>query len=345
MSGAELRIIAEDSGDPVWILAFAKGEDVHSVGTELLYEDIWLNETLRSIFHPDKWTLQDCKDEVVLEIDKGGGKVKKIGPCAYYAYKDNGELAHHKCDCPMHKERRDHNKATNFLLAYGGGAPTLAKRIKQPLKVAKHLMALHEEKNPKIWAYLKKSGEKAGREFKAFDLYGRRRLLPEPTYERATENCKEYNEQKLRLSEADIAMNINAFILAKGRKPTADEKFELTHRKPTASEIGQSYYQMSNSIERQGKNMRIQGTNASIAKIAMGCGYDPDGKPFLWHTLPLYRAKLIKFVHDELVVQCPKQYSKQVAALIGDAFKRAAAIKMKQVIMEFDYNIAAYWSK
>ena len=102
---------------------------------------------------------------------------------------------------------------------------------------------------------------------------------------------------------------------------------------------------MTNGITRQGKNMRIQGTNATIAKIAMGSGYCPDGKPFLWHTLPLYKAKLIKFVHDELVVQCPKRYGKQVAELIGDAFKRAAAIKMKRVIMEFDYAIETYWKK
>jgi DNA polymerase I-like protein with 3'-5' exonuclease and polymerase domains len=102
---------------------------------------------------------------------------------------------------------------------------------------------------------------------------------------------------------------------------------------------------MSNSIERQGKNMRIQGTNASIAKVAMGAGYDEEGKPFLWHTLPQFRARLIKFVHDELVVQCPKQYGQQVADLIGDAFKRAAALRMKKVIMEFDYNIKPYWSK
>jgi DNA polymerase I-like protein with 3'-5' exonuclease and polymerase domains len=99
------------------------------------------------------------------------------------------------------------------------------------------------------------------------------------------------------------------------------------------------------AIERQGKNHRIQGTNATIAKIAMGCGYDSDGKPFLWHTLKQYDAKLVKFVHDELVVMCPKEHGQAVADLIGDAFKRAAAMLMKKVTMEFEYNIDRYWSK
>ena len=39
MSGAELRIIAELADDPLWCGAFNRGEDVHSVGTEVLFED------------------------------------------------------------------------------------------------------------------------------------------------------------------------------------------------------------------------------------------------------------------------------------------------------------------
>ena len=324
MSGAELRIIAEDSGDPQWIGAFERGEDLHSAGTELLYEEEWHKEAL-----------QYCK-YYILHDEKSLAKYPKA---------KQGDPKKEKCKCPGHKVRRDDTKACNFLLAYGGGPATLAANIKKPLKVAKQLMALHELKNPGIWKYLEESGKKAAREFKAFDLYGRRRILPQPTHERALENCKEWNEKDLRLPDEDKERNLNAFILAKNRKPTKDEEFELTHRTPNAKEISKSYWQMSNSIERQGKNMRIQGTNASISKIAMGAGYDPEGKPFLWHTLPKYRARLIKFVHDELVVSCPKQYGQQVAALIGDAFKRAAAIRMHSVVMEFDFFIGPYWSK
>lgn len=324
MSGAELRIIADDSGDEQWVGAFNRGEDLHSSGTELLYEKEWHNDAL-----------PDCLYYVAHDEES----VKKF-PAAKI-----GEPKKEKCKCPLHKERRDDTKACNFLLAYGGGPGTLAANIKKPLKVVKELMALHELKNPGVWDYLKKSGEKAAREYKAFDMFGRRRLLPEPTYERALENCKEWNEKELRLPEEDCEKNIYTFTTVKGRKPTQIELFELTHRQPTANEIGRSRFQLMGRITRQGKNHRIQSTNATIAKIAMGSGFDPDGKPFLWHTLPQYRAKLIKFVHDELVVQCPKRYAQQVADLIGDAFRRAAAIKMKKVVMEFDYNIASYWKK
>ena len=38
-------------------------------------------------------------------------------------------------------------------------------------------------------------------------------------------------------------------------------------------------------------------------------------------------------VHDEIVVNCPKRYGKNVAELIADAFKRAAAEVMHKVEM------------
>ena len=199
MSGAELRIIAEDSGDDFWISAFERGEDLHSVGTELLFPDEWQKEAL-----PD---------------------------CAYYALHTAETVAKYpkatlgsprrqKCECPLHKIRRNDNKSTNFLLAYGGGPGKLAKEIKKTFKSAKELMALHKQKNPKIWWYLDKSGKDAAKDHKAFDLFGRRRILPEPTRERALENCREYREADLRLDAAEAEKNIQTFMTVKGKSLT-----------------------------------------------------------------------------------------------------------------------------
>lgn len=324
MSGAELRIIAELADDPVWIGAFDRGEDVHSVGTELLYEEKW--------------------------------PVLALPGCAYYALHTAesvarrpkakiGEPQRQKCKCAEHKELRDENKSTNFLLAYGGGPFTLAARIKKTKEQARVLMDLHRQKNPRIWAYLEESGQRAQILKKAFDMFGRRRLFPEPTHERARLKAMEDREEQLRHEPEVTKKNIETFTALHNRKPTKDELWLLGHRLPTQQEIHNAFMALHSSIERQGKNHSIQGTNATIAKIAMGAGHDNEGKPFLWHTLPQYRARLVKFVHDELVVQCPKRFSKQVVDLIGDAFRRAAAMKMKKVVMEFDANVATYWKK
>jgi DNA polymerase I-like protein with 3'-5' exonuclease and polymerase domains len=339
MSGAELRIIAELANDPVWVEAFARKEDVHSVGTEIMYEEEWPAEQLVG---------EPIKNKKTGEMVPYFCEYYKLHTAETVAKNEKatiGEPMRQKCECPLHKERRDENKSTNFLLAYGGGPHTLAKRIKKKLEKAQELMALHASKFPRIWAYLDKSGKEARMKMRSFDMFGRRRLFPDPTWERAKEKFKSDEEEKLRLPKEETDPKLEMFETYHNRKPDADELYTLTHREPTSKEIGKTLGGMQGSIERQGKNHAIQGTNASIIKLAAGCGFDAEGKPYLWHVFPLFRALVLKMVHDELVVQSPKHKAKAVAALIGDAFARAAATKMKLVRMEFDYNIETYWSK
>lgn len=347
MSGAELRIIAELADDPIWCGAFARDEDVHSVGTEVLHEENWVDKTIKSLLKPLGWTLKDAKEEVVQVIPakRPGDKDKIIRPCAYYALKDNGEPARLKCDCPEHKELRNDNKSTNFLLAYGGGPHTLAKAIKKSVEKAKELMALHASKFPRIWAYLDMSGKNARMRKRSFDMFGRRRLFPDPTFARAKERVREDKEEELRIDPVEAANKLKLFEQYHGRKPDDAEEFTLTHSEPSDRDVSQMMARMAGTIERQGKNHAIQGTNATIIKLAGGCGYDKDGRPYLWHILPLLRAIVIKMVHDELVFQCPKHKASAVVVEVKSAFKRAAAVKMKKVVMESDANVAACWKK
>jgi hypothetical protein len=92
MAGAELRIMAEMSGERVWLEAFAKGWDVHSVGAEMLYGDRWKSATVH-----EPYTV--VKDGETITIPK----------CAYY-YEKNGK-DHDKCKCPEHESLRSGVKA------------------------------------------------------------------------------------------------------------------------------------------------------------------------------------------------------------------------------------------
>lgn len=314
MSGAELRILAELADEEVWLDAFNRGEDVHSVCVELMNGGIW-----KQIKQPD---------------------------CAYYALTPDGEFQRFKCECEAHKLMRTDYKEVNFGLPYGMGPGGLGKKIGLPMEEASILMSLHSRTFPKVSDYLLQSGHISRIMMKSFDMFGRRRLFPVPVSDVILRRAMVQKEQKLRLPELQAEANIAAFRLNHGgRKPTPAEKWQLIHRQPTPRELEQAKMGMYGSIERQGKNHAIQGTNASIAKVAMGCGHSADGKPYLWHTLRQFKARLVKFVHDELVVQCPKRYGEEVAALIGDAFKRAGEEVLSKVTMNFEYAIATHWVK
>lgn len=341
MSGAELRIIAELAQAKSWIIAFAKDQDVHSVSTEILYPIVWPTLACKG---GEKWFDPEKKKEVVLP------------PCAYYERATErkvlpngevievGDMLKKKCKCPGHVDLRNGTKATNFLLCYGGGPDALADAIGTTIDKAKELMKLHESKFPDVWGFLRRSGEMAQEYKEARDMYGRRRSFPTPTLEMAWDWVIEYDSDKLELSEEDQETAIFNFKAKEMREPNEEELYKLTHRNPTDKELHQGIRAMMGSIGRRGKNHRIQGTNASIIKRAMGCGFN-NGRPYLWHTLPKFKALLLNMVHDELVLQCPKRFGEQVKALVGAAFKMAASEVMKTVVMEHEGHVAERWMK
>lgn len=153
MSGAELRILAEESGEPAWVEAFAKGWDVHSVGAEIIFGQEWV----------------DAADE----------------DCAYF-HKD-----HQKCSCKKHKILRNYVKTLNFGIAYGMEAQKLADGLGITKKEAQELLDRYRATFKQVTAFLKRSGENAKLKLAAFTLAGRRRLFVKPTWEAAKEKARQ----------------------------------------------------------------------------------------------------------------------------------------------------------
>jgi DNA polymerase I-like protein with 3'-5' exonuclease and polymerase domains len=300
MSGAELRILAELSQEPVWVEAYQKGQDVHCICCEL--------------FEPEEW------------------KAKALPGCAYY----ESEVTKLKCKCPEHNKARDDMKPTNFGLPYGIGPGGLAAQTGKPKAHCAANMKKHAKAFPIIWRYLEKSGDDARENGKAFDMFGRRRIFPAPEWERARKKACEDNEEDLRFPEEEYARNLTNFHAINGRKPTPEERWKLKHRLPTDKEISYAFQALHGNIERQGKNHCIQATNASIIKISMAK---------LWHILPNYHAKLIKMVHDELLITCPYRFAKDVEAAIHKAFLEAGAEVLKSIDMLTESHIGTFWKK
>lgn len=279
MAGAELRILAEMANDQLWITTFNNGGDVHCVESELVY--------------PEEWAAARMPD------------------CRYYEDKlANGKPRHPKCKCPKHNEIRNDLKPTNFGIPYGLGPRGLAAQLKKSEDTAKDILNRHKAANPGIWNYVDWLGKQAVQKLRSFDLFGRRRLFNEPTYEQAIKYAAEHRD------DFDEPLTIKAALKA-----------------------------MYGAVERQGKNHPFQSGNCSIIKLAMGSGMDAQGLPYLWSKLSKYKARYIGMVHDELKIRVLKSNGEQVAKVIQDAILRAGATKMRRVKMESEHVIAAHWSK
>lgn len=236
-----------------------------------------------------------------------------LADCAFAAGKK-------KCNCPKHRQLRDDTKCINFGIPYGLEGAALAGKLKISKAAADAKLAMWKKNNPGIDKYLVRLGEQAKMNLAAFDMIGRRRLFKKPTWEWAAQKAVE-------------------------REAEDCKKFNRPPKPVDAKMVGRVYYAAFGSIEREGKNMKFQATNATIAKITMGCGFDKNGKPFMWHLLPKYEAELCNFVHDEFVNEAPAQYAEDCRVMVEDCILRAGAEVLKRVKMLSESHVEDCWSK
>ena len=92
------------------------------------------------------------------------------------------------------------------------------------------------------------------------------------------------------------------------------------------------------SIERQGKNMPIQGTSADITKYALVYIYNEIVKRKL-------DAFLILNVHDEIVAEAREDVVDEVAKIVEDNMIKAWRKLIKTVPIKVDVFISSVWEK
>jgi DNA polymerase-1 len=98
------------------------------------------------------------------------------------------------------------------------------------------------------------------------------------------------------------------------------------------------YDRLLSAIERQGKNMPIQGTSADITKYALAFIY----QEFLNRKID---AHLIHTVHDEIVAEAREDIVDKVAKLIEEQMIKAGEKLLNKVPVKVDINISDCWEK
>ena len=71
----------------------------------------------------------------------------------------------------------------------------------------------------------------------------------------------------------------------------------------------------------------------------------PDGQFQRTMTAPAYDARILKVVHDELVVEVREDQAKTVASLMEQQMILGFSYYFKKIPMKVDVNIADTWEK
>ena len=95
-------------------------------------------------------------------------------------------------------------------------------------------------------------------------------------------------------------------------------------RKRSLPELKSSNFNIRSGAERMALNTPVQGSAADIIKLAMLRVHEALQREGL-------QARLVLQVHDELIVECPREEAKQVSALLTREMEQAAKLRLPLV--------------
>lgn len=263
-SGQEVRLMADMCQDENMIQSYLEGKDLYSTIASLAF---------------------DCTYEECCEFAPDGTKNPK--------------------DC---KERRSQAKSIVLGINYGRGIDSIAKQINKTEQEAQAIQDKVFKSFPGIPRFIEESQQMARDLGYVEDRWGRKRRLPDmqlPKYDVVVADVTKLPEYDPLMSSEDLEQleyvdderwyyfvdNLVKCRWASQRNKVYQEAESMGYKIINNSRIVAD-------AERQCVNSRIQGSAATMAKIALVKIYDNQEFRDLG-------ARIILCVHDEIICQCP----------------------------------------
>ena len=256
-------------------------------------------------------------------------------------YWDNMEHRQDGSPNPEGKKRRSNCKSLLLGIMYGRGAPSIAEQIHSTVEEAQQIINDFYKQFPKVKEWTEKTEKDAKVTGYVEDLWGRRRRLPDillPKYTvKSTKISTEFNPILYTLGKVN---NSSAELVESYKKKLSKVKSRNDYQKIQQEAERDGIYIVDNGAfisqaERQCVNARIQGGAASMTKVCMRKVFDDE-------ELNRLGAKLVLQIHDEVIVECPKQNSEAVMNRLTYVMKTSVADKV-QVPFKCDGYIVNCW--
>ena len=289
------------------------------------------------------------KDENMINAYKNGKDLyATIATGVYHnKYEDNLELYPDGTLNPEGKKRRGNCKSLLLGIMYGRGVNSIAEQIGGTIQEAQAIVDNFYKSYPKVKKWIDESEEFCKAHGYVEDFWGRRRRLPDILLPKFTVRYKPgvadpslgdfnpfigcANRQTNTSLIAQYTTQVNA---AKSRKQIDDIKAKAD--KDGIEIINNGGF--ISAAQRQCVNARIQGSAATMTKMAMVKLHNDE-------RLKELGFKLLIGVHDELIGECPVENVDQVAKLLTDDMKsvgeEATGIPFK---CDADISYNWYWS-
>ena len=314
-SAQEPRITTFLSGDEAMRKAYLEGKDLYCVIAASIYNNNYEDN------------LEHYPEGTMLELDG------KTTICGHKTHLNKAG-----------KERRSVAKMVLLALTYGMGPSTLAKRINKTNKEAQEIFDNFFKSFPKVEALIKSSKQFLKEHGYVEDWAGRRRHLSdyflspyEATYANQDEMLEKTFNPIIGCENRPLVDDKLTKWLYAARNANGNKAFEALARQAMEQDgiILTANTGRIAQAERQCLNARIQGSAASLTKLAMIQIHNSQ-------ELKDLDAKLVMTIHDEVMLECPALYADQASEILPRIMIDAAAPYI-DVPMKCDPAIESRW--
>lgn len=240
-------------------------------------------------------------------------------------YWDNMEHYEDGTPNPSGKKRRSNCKSILLGIMYGRGAASIAEQIGESYQEAQKIIDDFYQSFPKVRIWTDKTQEDAKKNGYVEDFWGRRRRLPDiqlPKYTITDKNSKSNSDVNPLLFCSGIVKKTENPLISKYKTELENARGWQQVRKIKEEAAKNNIDIRDNGMfisqaERQATNSRIQGSAATMSKLAMIQVY--NNKEL--HDLGF---RILLQVHDELIGECPKENAKKVGEILSNVMKHCA---------------------
>lgn len=308
-SAQEPRLTAFYSQDPAMIKAYEEGKDLYAVIGSKSF-DISYEESLE--FYPEG-----------TEIEIDGQKVI----CGNKTHQNKSG-----------KEYRGMAKSILLGVLYGRGAASVGEQIHKSREEAQKIIDDFYNAFPDVKRWIDESVQSAHKIGYVEDIIGRRRRLPDALLDRyeITDNRKTFNPLLFTKGISPTTALVESY---KNKCYRARNKLEYEQIKSSAEKEGITIKDNTGFIaqaERQAVNARVQGGAATLTKNALIEIYNNE-------ELRRLGAFLINSVHDEILMEAPKENAEKVAKILTEVMINSAKKYVTNVPMKCDAYIVPCW--
>ena len=220
----------------------------------------------------------------------------------------------------LHNDKRQTAKVGNFAILYGAVPQTLSTQLGVPIDDAEYFYKQYFEEFSTIKKYFKTSIAQAMQDGYILidEITGRKSFIS------GFEEFKEISKK----------INSEFWDEYKIHKNKQTEEY-ISYYKP----LVKKYFNKKGEIERSSVNFKIQGTSASISKLAIVYLYRE-----IVNRNMLGVILIPNMVHDEIVIECPINIAEEWKTILQECMERAGDKFCKTIPLKAEPLITKTWT-